>query len=198
MHASVLFHSLALVTFLSLPQVSITKFLKVVSERDEKAHNFPFDILEIRRLVQHLHATHHQFFRPLCLHTWFIDSTPYSILRRRTAKPAESSSKSIQQNEPRYRLEQRTPSSSRLLGVAGLWVSSRVHSLPKNMVSMRRGGGPICELDSDHKEMGACAVGGRGGNEMVEKRTFEEEAEFGGFTADGGGELEEGEVKMGA
>jgi hypothetical protein len=62
MHASAFFHSLAFVTFLSLPEVSLTKYLKVVPERDEKAPSFPFDILEIRRLVQHLHAIHRQFF----------------------------------------------------------------------------------------------------------------------------------------
>jgi hypothetical protein len=33
---------------------------------------------------------------------------------------------------------------------------------------------------------------------MVEKRTFEEEAEFGGLTTDGGGELWKGGMKVGA
>ena len=68
MHASAFFHSLAFVTFLSLPEVSLTKYLKVVPERDEKAPSFPFDILEIRRLVQHLHAIHRQFLASFPTH----------------------------------------------------------------------------------------------------------------------------------
>jgi hypothetical protein len=62
MHASALFHSLALVTFLSLLEVSLINYLKLVPERDENAHSFSIDILEIRRLFQHLHAIHPQFF----------------------------------------------------------------------------------------------------------------------------------------
>jgi hypothetical protein len=36
---------LLLVTFLFLPDVSLTKYLKVVPECDEKAHGFPSNIL---------------------------------------------------------------------------------------------------------------------------------------------------------